>query len=115
MAAKNNETDVLARKAEVTSKSQMQKIELEPGVHYRGSFWRNEYGEMFFRAEQKGTNPCGLQKLTEGDNWVIYTSKNLVRVVLSLPRIEPNELRKMFTCAASNVLLTLIRYNLKKD
>lgn len=106
---------MIAKQAEVSSKSQMQKMELEPGVHYRGSYWINEYGESFFRPEQKGSNPCGLQKLTEGDNWVIYTSKNVVRVVVSLPRVDSKEIKRMFTCAVSNVLASIIRYNLKKE
>lgn len=32
----------------------MNKINLEPGRKYRGSGWVNQYGEMFFRPEQKG-------------------------------------------------------------
>lgn len=120
MAAKKNtrqevnEVDELAKKAEVASHTLMQKMDFEPGVHYRGSLWVNEYGEMNFRAEQKGTNPCGLKKLTDGDNWVIYTSKNLVRIVVSLPRLDSREIRKMFSSAVTNVLAHLIRYDLKK-
>ncbi|MBQ0050132.1 MAG: hypothetical protein KBT12_07880 [Bacteroidales bacterium] len=104
-------TDSIARQ---TPMCERQRMALEPGRHYRGSFWINEFGEISVQPEQKGKNPCGLEKLTQGDNWVVYTSKNVVRVVVSLPRLEARELKRLFTCAASNVLASIIRYNLTK-
>lgn len=106
------QVETLAKTADVHQK---QRLTLEPGKHYRGSFWINEFGEINVCPEQKGKNPCGLEKLTQGDNWVIYTSKNVVRVVVSLPRLESSEIKRMFSCAASNVLASIIRYNLKKE
>lgn len=110
-----SEEEITTQLAKTAQCFEKQKMTLEPGKHYRGSFWINEFGELSVLPEQKGKNPCGLQKLTEGDNWVIYTSKNVVRVVVSLPRIEAKEIKRMFTCAASNVLASIIKYNLKKE
>lgn len=87
---------------------------LEIGKHYRGTFWINEYGTIQVKPEQKGTNPQGLKKLTEGDDWVIYTSKNLVRIVVSLPRVETTEIRRAFANIATRIMACIVQYDLKR-
>lgn len=98
----------------VVPEQMMQEVQLEPGKHYRGTFWVNEYGVVTVKPEQKGSNPQGLSKLTEGDNWVIYTSKNVVRIVVSLPRIDMVEIKRMFIEASTRILTNMLLYNLEK-
>lgn len=58
----------------------MQKIKLEPGRKYRGTAWVNEYGEIQFRPEQKGTKPKNLKLVLECDSFSIYESSNIWKV-----------------------------------
>lgn len=92
----------------------MQKLTMEPGKHYEGSAWINEFGELHFRPRQKGKNPQGLKKVSEGENHVLYTSKNWVRVVFTLPRYTPAEIVSLFREAATQAMADLQTYDLRK-
>ena len=41
------------------------KLSLEPGRHYKGTFWLNEYGEIQVRPEQKGSKPMNMKTVLE--------------------------------------------------
>lgn len=66
------------------------KVELEPGVHYKGSFWVNEYGEFTAVPYNKGSRPGGgnYTIVTETDDFSIYESKNLYKVVLKIDKAK---------------------------
>ena len=40
------------------------KMQLEPGVHYTGSFWLNEYGEIQVKPANLGSRPGGGKAAT---------------------------------------------------
>lgn len=63
-----------------------QKLELVPGVHYQGSFWINEYGEIQVRPAQQGTRPGGgaYSLVHEEEDYSIYESKNYWKVSVKL-------------------------------
>ena len=47
----------------------MNKMNLEPGVKYRGTGWINEYGEFQFQREKKGSKASNLKIVNkEGEN-----------------------------------------------
>lgn len=71
-------------------------FDLEVGVTYQGSFKINKAGEIKVRPYQKGSKPTNLKKTIEGDNHVIYISKNLVRVVFSIPRTDEKQILDRF-------------------
>ena len=58
----------------------MQKMKMEPGRKYRGTAWVNEYGEIQFRPEQKGTKPKNLKLVLESDSFSIYESAHIWKV-----------------------------------
>lgn len=64
----------------------MQKLELQVGRKYRGSGWVNEYGELHFRPEQKGSKPGNLRLVYEASDYSISESKNLFKVVLKIDK-----------------------------
>lgn len=90
----------------------MRKLNMVPGKHYEGSAWINEFGEFQFRPAQKGVKPQGMSKLKEGDNWVILTSKNLIKVTITIPRLEVKEICKIFRDAATSALAQLYTHDL---
>lgn len=64
----------------------MKKINLEPGRKYRGTGWINEYGEMQFRPEQKGTKPTNLHLVQEHEGYSIYESDHIFKVVIKFEK-----------------------------
>ena len=55
----------------------MNKMNLEPGVKYRGTGWVNEYGEFQFQPEQKGSKPSNLKIVHQDGDYAIYESAHL--------------------------------------
>lgn len=64
----------------------MNKITLEPGRHYRGSFWLNEYGEIQVRPEQKGSKPGNMKLVLENDLFTLCESSKLFKVTLKIEK-----------------------------
>lgn len=58
----------------------MNKLKLEPGRKYRGTAWVNEYGEIQFRPEQKGSKPSNMHIVVEHESFTIYESKEIFKV-----------------------------------
>lgn len=88
-----------------------QRMQLEPGRKYKGSFWVNDYGEFFCKPEQKGTNPDGMKLVKEGDRHKLYTSKNLVKVTITLERSNTDTLSADFTQAVTKAMVDLLKYD----
>lgn len=70
--------------------TERKKMELEPGRHYTGTFWINEYGEFQCRPPQKGSRPFGgsysLVYEDDNDNFTICESKNFWKLMVKLPK-----------------------------
>ena len=64
----------------------MNKINLEPGRKYRGSGWVNQYGEMFFRPEQKGAKPGNLHLVMEHETFSLYESARMWKVTVKFEK-----------------------------
>lgn len=80
----------------------MKKIQLEPGRKYRGTAWVNEYGEIQFRPEQKGTKPQNMKLVAEHESFSIYESEHLFKVSVKFEKKGFNLLH------ATNKLLFII-------
>lgn len=63
-----------------------QKIQLEPGKHYKGYFWLNDYGEIQVKPEQKGTKPMNMKIVLEHEYFTLYESKKLFKVILKIDK-----------------------------
>lgn len=66
----------------------MNKITLEPGRKYKGTFWVNEYGEIQVRPEQKGTRPGNLKLVTENEYIKIYESSKMFKMTIVFDKTD---------------------------
>lgn len=64
----------------------LQEMTLEKGRKYRGTAWVNDYGELHFRPEQKGTKPGNFKQVLENDVFSLCESKNLWRVTIKIAK-----------------------------
>lgn len=71
-------------------------MKLEVGVTYRGSFKLARNGQILVKPYQQGAKPSNLRKLAEGDRHAIYGSSHLVRIVISIQKGSPEEIRKAY-------------------
>ena len=97
-----------------SSRRMMQRLQLEPGKKYRGSFWINEFGEFHCNPEQKGQNPTGMNLVSEGALHKLFTTKNTVRVVITLDRGTCDYVSAQFTQAVTKAMVDILKYNFSK-
>ncbi len=98
---------------EVAEPQAREQMALEPGKKYRGSFWINEFGQFHCTPEQKGTNPTGMRLVTEGRFHKMFTTKNTVRIVITLEKGDHDTLSRNFTQAVTSAMAQLLQYNLR--
>lgn len=72
------------------------EMQLEVGVLYQGSFKIGKDGKIVVKPYKQGTKPTNLKKMCDGDRHVIYLSKNLVRIVISIQRSDEDKVRKAY-------------------
>ena len=84
----------------------MNKMNLEPGVKYRGTGWLNEYGEFQFQPEQKGSKPSNLKIVHQDGDFVIYESAHLwqVKVNFKKTNIDTTKFMAIFSAACGKLL-----------
>ena len=74
-----------------------EEMKLEVGVTYKGSFKIKRNGQIQVKPYKVGTNPGALRKIVDGEQHAIFESKNLLRIVITLPKRSDNEwVRKRF-------------------
>lgn len=56
------------------------KMQLVPGVKYKGYGGVNEYGQLFFDACQQKSNPNNMKLVKETGTFTLYESKNFLKV-----------------------------------
>lgn len=105
----------LANAPEERSDFGMQKMALVPGKHYNGTFWINEYGEFQCKPSQEGANPAESKLITEGSFFKLYSTKNLVRVIISVPKGLKDAVIKNFTEAVTQATVKLMQYDFRDD
>jgi len=62
------------------------RMMMEPGIRYRGYASINEYGEISFTPEQKGSRPSNLSIVYRDDHITLYESKYLMKVSVQVPK-----------------------------
>ena len=84
----------------------MNKMNLEPGVKYRGTGWLNEYGEFQFQPEQKGSKPSNLKIVHQDGDFVIYESAHLwqVKVNFKKTNVDFENFIQVFTAACAKLV-----------
>ena len=71
-------------------------MKLEVGVTYKGSFKLARNGQILVKPYQQGTRPSNLRKLVDGDRHAIYGGSHLVRIVISIQKGSPEEIRHAY-------------------
>ena len=71
-------------------------MKLEVGVTYKGSFKLSNNGQILVKPYQQGSKPTNLKKLVEGDRHAIYGSSHLVRIVISIQKGNPEDIRQAY-------------------
>lgn len=71
-------------------------MKLEVGVTYRESFKLARNGQILVKPYQQGAKPTNLRKLVEGDRHAIYGGSHLVRIVISIQKGSPEEIRQAY-------------------
>ncbi len=66
----------------------MKKLELKPGVTYRGSAILNEYGQVQFTAYQQGTKPSNLHTVLETPFFRLSESRKIWQVKINFEKAE---------------------------
>lgn len=88
--------------------SNMQKLDLKPGVKVRGWGYLNEYGEMHFQPEKKGSRPSSKKLLFESPTgYALRENKKEYIVELRLPKKTVRNfsyLTSLFTSALYKLL-----------
>lgn len=91
----------MANEKQVDCITPREKMTLEPGVHYRGSFWINDYGEFSCHPEQTGSRPGGgsYSLIWDDENYSLYESKNFYKAIFKLPKknLSIVKIRKIVT------------------
>lgn len=64
----------------------MKKLELKPGVKYRGYFFVNEFGEVQVVPEDTGSRAGQKKLLSQGDGFTVSYTKRSVIVHLNIKR-----------------------------
>lgn len=64
----------------------MQQLKLQPGRKYRGSAWVNEYGELHFRPEQKGSKPGNMKIVLEHETFTLYESEQFFKLTMKMSK-----------------------------
>ncbi|MDO4411447.1 MAG: hypothetical protein Q4C05_09245 [Akkermansia sp.] len=81
---------------EMPEYSEDEKFKLEVGITYKGSFKLKQDGQITVRPYKQGTKPGQLKKVVDGDQHAIFESRNLLRIVFTIPKTNMEQVRKRF-------------------
>lgn len=84
------------------------KLTMEPGVRYRGTAWINEFGEIHFSPEQKGSRPSNMRVVFQENETTIYESRKYYRVAVQVPKQAG--MMQVLLDRVSKAAMTLARY-----
>lgn len=73
-----------------------EEMKLEVGITYTGSFRLAPSGMIVVKPYKQGTKPNNLKKLVDGDRHAIYSSKNVLRIVLNIHRGDKEYCKNAF-------------------
>lgn len=89
------------------------KIDLQPGVKYKGYGFVNEYGEFEFTPEQTGSRKGQKRFIKTGDRYTVSETRDLVIVHISVPKVTPKlKLVKDYLEVVNQTLLIIKDYEI---
>lgn len=65
------------------------RVDLKPGVKYKGYGFVNEFGEFEFTPEQTGSRKGQKRFIKTGERFTVCETSQLVIVHISVPKVEP--------------------------
>lgn len=74
--------------------AEKKKLDLQPGVRYKGYGFVNEYGEFEFCPEQTGSRKGQKKCIKTGSNYSVYSTRELVIVHITQSK-KPEKLKMM--------------------
>lgn len=90
----------------------MKKMQIEPGVKYKGYYWVNEFGEIQVQPEQTGVNAGRMKAVKDGDGWTLKTTQKQIIAHINIDKGE-NALdrMKLFMNKVNEILVILQEYD----
>lgn len=61
-------------------------VEFLPNKRYRASVWRTDEGNIFVRRSRKGKGGTGMVKVLEGENFAYSTTKDNLRLSVTIAK-----------------------------
>lgn len=89
---------------------QMKKVNLEPGVKYKGYAMLNEYGEIQFTPEQTGLNKGKYSIVKETDGYSIAVTKQFIIIRERIDKKNGLPLIKDFMQTVNSIIQDLRSY-----
>lgn len=89
---------------------QMKKVNLEPGVKYKGYAMLNEYGEIQFTPEQTGLNKGKYSIVKETDGYSIAVTKQFIIIRERIDKKNGLPLIKDFMQTVNSIIQDLRTY-----
>lgn len=86
-----------------------QKIELKPGVKYKGYGFLNPYGEFEFTPEQTGSRQGKRRLIKEGDGFTLSETNQVLIVHLTLAKEFKGLLLIKKFLSITNQIITFLR------
>lgn len=65
-----------------------QKLDLKPGIRYKGYGFINEYGEFEFSPEQTGSRQGQKKCIKTGANYSVYSTRDLLIIHITQKKKE---------------------------
>ena len=92
------------------AKNRLKKVEMKPGVKYKGYATLNEYGEIQFTPEQTGVNQGKFRVVKEGQFYSIGVTPNFILVRQKLAKKNCLELITEFMKTVNMIMQDLRSY-----
>lgn len=83
-------------KVEIDEVNPEKRMDLKVGVSYKSSFKIAENGVIKVRPYRQGGKPSNLHKIEDGDNYAIFGTKKVLRVVVSLQKGNREDMKHAF-------------------
>lgn len=64
------------------------KLDLVPGIRYKGYALVNEYGQIQFDPEEKGAHEGRIKEVKRGDNYIVKESREYILLSIKVKRGE---------------------------
>lgn len=90
----------------------MKKLEIKPGIWYKGRAMLNDFGEVQFVPEQTGAREGQVRQIKKTDRYTLSYSNKSIIVHMNIPKAQGLALLKQFMTTVNNILNDLRTYEI---